>query len=149
MPNKCGLMITIAVAGIMLSACSGTRPAHIGIQPGGKLLPCPDTPNCVTSFAPVEDKIHYVEPFAADDAAWQRLRRILTDMPRIKIIKQDENYLKAEATTRIWRFVDDLEFLYRPEYSLIHVRSASRIGRSDFGVNRKRIEQIRRQIGER
>lgn len=148
MPPKCSLMITIAVAGMLLSACSGTRPTHIGIQPGGKLAPCPDTPNCVTSFASEDDKRHYIEPIQSDEQKWRKLPRLLAETPRIAIIEQDENYLKAEATTRIWRFVDDLEFLYDPAQSLIHVRSASRIGRSDFGVNRKRIEQIRKQFDD-
>ncbi len=146
MPKKCSIMLAIAV--VLMSGCSGTRPTHIGIQPGGKLAACPDTPNCVTSFASVDDKRHYIEPIEADADKWRKLPRILAETPRITVMEQDENYLKAEATTRIWRFVDDLEFLYDPTQSLIHVRSASRIGRSDFGVNRKRIEQIRKQLDD-
>lgn len=148
MSGKYGIMITLAVAGLMLTACSGTRPTHLGIQNSGELAPCPDTPNCVSSFAAPEDTRHYIAPLEAGEAQWKQLARILVRTPRIRIIEQDEHYLRAEATTRIMRFVDDLEFLYQPEASVIHVRSASRIGRYDFGVNRKRIENLREQLTE-
>lgn len=146
MSGKYGIMITITVTGLLLTACSGTRPTHLGIQDSGELAPCPDTPNCVSSFASPEDTRHYIAPFEAEEAQWKQLARILVRTPRIQIIEQDQHYIRAEATTRIMRFVDDLEFLYQPEASAIYVRSASRIGRYDFGVNRKRIEHLREQL---
>lgn len=139
-------IITVAVAGLLFSACSGTRPGHLGIQGDGRLAPCPNTPNCVSSFAAKDDSRHYIAPIDADEGTWQQLEQVLEATPRIEIITRDEHYLRAAATTRILRFVDDLEFLYQPAHSRIDVRSASRIGRSDFGVNRKRIERIREQL---
>ncbi len=146
MPQKYLPIITIVTMGFMIASCSGTPPTSFGTQPDGKLAPCPDTPNCVSSFASPEDETHYIPPIQADEKKWNKLPRILTDTPRIKVTNQSEYYLKAEATTRILRFVDDLEFLYHPNQALIHIRSASRIGRSDLGVNRKRIERIREQL---
>lgn len=140
------MLFAFIAAGLMLSACSGSRPANLGIYPNGEFAPCPGTPNCVSSFAPSDNDRHYIEPINASDSKWQELARILESMPRIEIIERDGPYLRAEATTRILRFVDDLEFLYQPEQSIINIRSASRIGRYDFGVNRKRIENIRDQL---
>lgn len=139
-------LITIAVAGFLFSACSGTRPGNLGIQGDGRLAPCPNTPNCVSSVAAKDDTRHYIAPIDADEGTWQKLEQVLEATPRIEIIARDERYLRAAATTRILRFVDDLEFLYQPAHSRIDVRSASRIGRSDFGVNRKRIERIREHL---
>ncbi len=142
-------LIVLVVSGVLLSACSGTRPPHIGLQHDGRLAPCPDSPNCVSSFAPADDPRHAIAPIPADDDAWQRLPAVLTDMPRIRVTRQEENYLAAEATSLIWRFVDDLEFLYDREHARIHVRSASRVGHSDFGVNRKRVERVRKLLNSK
>ncbi len=72
-----------------------------------------------------------------------RLKKVILSKPRTSIIEEKPNYLRAEFTSRIFRFVDDVEFLFDDSLKYIHVRSASRIGRSDLGVNRKRIEEIR------
>jgi uncharacterized protein (DUF1499 family) len=139
-------LIAFMAAGFFLTACSGTRPTTLGIQGNGQFAPCPATPNCVSSFAPADDKMHYIEPLPAAGDQWRELSRTLDRTPRIAIIAQDGPYIRAEATTRLMRFVDDLEFLYHPEQSIIHVRSASRIGRYDFGANRRRIERLRTQL---
>jgi uncharacterized protein (DUF1499 family) len=76
-------------------------------------------------------------------AAWLRLEKIVAALPRTRITHKTEHYLRAEATSRLLGFVDDVEFLLYPTANVIHVRSASRLGYSDFGVNRQRIEQIR------
>jgi len=147
MLQKQKIMFTLVSVGFLLAACSGSRPTDLGIQDAGTLAPCPDKPNCVSSFASPDDA-HFIAPIKAGEKEWQRLPRILADMPRITITEQKERYLRAEAKTLIMRFVDDLEFLYYPEESLIHIRSASRIGYSDFGVNRKRIERLREKIAD-
>jgi uncharacterized protein (DUF1499 family) len=81
----------------------------------------------------------------SEDAAgsWKRLQQIIAGLPRTRIISVDERYLHVEMTSAFFRFVDDVEFLLDPEAGVIHVRSASRLGYSDLGVNRKRIEGIR------
>jgi len=110
-----------------------------------RLAPCPRNPNCVSTQAPEGsskrmDPISYTGPLAQ---ARERLLRVLRDHPRTRIVKEEPDYLKAECRSRIFRFTDDVEFLFDDGAKRIHFRSASRIGRKDFGVNRERMEQIR------
>ncbi len=105
---------------------------------------CPDKPNCVSSQA--QDPAHSIEPFTYSDSAQEALYRLKTALAteqRLTVITEQGNYLHAEARSMVFRFVDDVEFLFDPGHKLIHVRSASRSGYSDFGVNRRRIERIR------
>lgn len=111
------------------------------------LKACPSSPNCVSSQ--VDDKEHFIEPIKTTGSALvvkNALLDILKALPRTTITHAEGNYIRAEFTSRIFRFVDDVEFLIMetpPDEGLIHVRSASRVGYSDFGVNRKRVESIR------
>lgn len=129
----------------VLTGCSGSMP-KLGIN-NGQLMPCPKTPNCVSTQA--TDEKHFIEPiiFAGTlEEAKNRLLNILKAWNRTKILIIQENYIRAEFKSKIFRFVDDAEFYFLPEKSetvTIHIRSASRVGYSDLGVNRKRIEQIR------
>ncbi len=110
----------------------------------GRLAPCPNKPNCVSSQA--EDGEQRVEPLAftgSPEDVIDRLRRIVVDMPRTRIVSADERYLHAEFRSRIFRFTDDVELLVDPEAGVVHVRSASRTGYSDLGANRKRVEALR------
>ena len=111
---------------------------------GGAFAPCPDKPNCVSSLAPDAD--HRVEPLAlAGDpaAAWSALRAAVAAMPRTVIVEERLGYLHAECTSRIFRFVDDLELRQSEAGDRADVRSASRVGRGDMGVNRDRVEALR------
>lgn len=121
----------------LLTACAGEPPENIG-NLGGRLADCPDSPNCVCSFE--ERESHYVEPL---NASLAEIQRVLMSLPRARIIASDGNYLYAEFTSRIMGFVDDVEFLYDADAGITHVRSASRVGYSDMGVNRERVEAIR------
>jgi uncharacterized protein (DUF1499 family) len=128
---------------VLLIGCSGTRPDVLGVR-DRKLLPCPSSPNCVSSQAP--DEGHRIAPIpytGPERDAWSRLIDIITTLPRTKVITDSGTYLHVEFTSLIFRFVDDVEFLADDAAKVIHVRSASRVGRSDFGVNRRRIETIR------
>ena len=110
------------------------------------LAPCPDSPNCVSSLAPDSDREHYIAPFSFSGdpaAAWQRLRTAVLAEKRVTIVQERKGYLHAEMRSLIFRFVDDVEFSLAADADLINVRSASRMGYSDFGVNRKRVERIR------
>lgn len=130
---------------LLISFCSGTKPTDLGIR-DNQLKPCPKSPNCVSSYAPKEDKIHYIEPITYTSSMQEemsRLKRVILSKPRTEIIEEKPNYLRVEFTSLIFRFVDDVEFLLDDSLKLIHLRSASRIGYSDLGVNRKRIEEIR------
>jgi uncharacterized protein (DUF1499 family) len=116
---------------------------------GGPLKACPESPNCVTSQA--AGRQHAVAPFVYAgnrDTARARLMKVLAGMKRMKIVAEREDYLHAEATSLIFRFVDDVEFYFPADERIIHVRSASRKGYSDLGVNRKRVEEIRRRFNE-
>ena len=130
---------------IMLIGCSGTKP-DLGLK-NGELMPCPKTPNCVNSQA--ADEEHYIKPIqftGTMEEAKGRLLQILESEKRTKILAVDENYIRVEFTSALFRFVDDVEFYFPNKQDgerVIHIRSASRVGYSDLGVNRKRIEQIR------
>ena len=77
-----------------------------------------------------------------------RLRRILESMSRVRVTVATDTYLHAEFTSLLFRFVDDLELLVDDEAGVVHVRSATRIGASDLGANRRRVENLRRRLGE-
>jgi uncharacterized protein (DUF1499 family) len=114
----------------------------------GRLAVCPAGPNCVSSFA--TDDEHAVAPLkvsgATSDAIRGKLKVALARLPRMKIVDDRGNYLHVEARTAILRFVDDLELLIEPELGLVQVRSASRLGVSDLGANRRRVEALRAEL---
>jgi uncharacterized protein (DUF1499 family) len=119
------------------------RPAGLGAT-GDRLGPMPTTPNAVGSQT--DDPDYRIAPleFVGDPtAAWGRLREVVERQPRTTIISVNDRYLHAECRSQLFRFTDDLEFLLHPEARRIDVRSASRVGHSDLGVNRARVEAIR------
>jgi uncharacterized protein (DUF1499 family) len=120
------------------------RPTNLGAK-AGRLAPCKSTPNCVSSQADPADREHYIAPIAFR-GRMEGLRRAVESMPRSTVIAADRNYLYAEYRTPLMRYVDDLELYYDERAGLVHVRSASRLGRRDFGVNRKRVEELRSLI---
>ncbi len=128
---------------------AGTPPTTLGAN-DGRLAPCKRSPNCVSSQADrSSDAGHFIAPLAfrgSADAAWAALREIVRHTERARIVREQPGYLQAEFTSRVLGFVDDVEFLLEPPAHVIHVRSASRLGYRDFGVNRERVEAIRRQL---
>lgn len=121
-------------------------PAELGVI-NQKLSPCPTSPNCVCSQSESQD--HYIEPIpclGSDSQVQQRLLKILSRMHGFQIIKQEEDYLHVIFRSLCFRFVDDVEFWIDSRQNVIQVRSASRVGHTDFDVNRKRIEVIRQQF---
>jgi uncharacterized protein (DUF1499 family) len=137
-------LLTGGVGGLALLSLLARRPANLGVR-GGRLAPCPDTPNCVCTQA--ADDAHRIEPLAHDgtpEEAMTRLKAALSALPRTRIVTETPDYLHAESTSLLFRFVDDVEFLLDRERKVIHFRSASRVGRSDLGVNRRRMEALRR-----
>ena len=115
----------------------------------GRLSPCPDMPNCVCSQH-AEDADHHIAPFETGGdpaAAWGKLQVLLGDTPRVELLKQEPTYLQTRFKTAIFRFEDDVEFLLDADAGVIHVRSASRLGHSDLGKNRKRVEALREKLG--
>ena len=120
---------------------SGKRPTNLGVK-NGKLAPCPGTPNCVNSQS--SDAQSKIDPLPAKPIS--ELKKVIEKMERTTIIEETDNYLYAEFQTPLMGFVDDVEFYLDPNENVIHVRSASRLGKSDLGVNRKRVEEIRAKL---
>jgi len=128
---------------------AGLRP-DTAIDRAGLLTPCPSTPNCVSSQSPEGDE-HYIAPLAflgEETEARSQLKTLLQNWPGAKIVEESDRYLSAEFTSRWMGFVDDVEFVLSDRKHQIDVRSASRQGESDLGVNRKRIESLRSRLQE-
>ena len=122
---------------------SGTTPNNLGVEQN-HLSQCPSTPNCVVSQT--DDGEHFIEPLSYNidrQKAYDSLVKVLSVVPNTEIVAQTDNYIRTESTSKIMGFVDDAEFYFPTEEKVIHWRSASRLGESDLGVNRRRLEQIR------
>ncbi len=140
-----GALALFAVAlPFTLGAVSGCQAPQVGLTTEGALTPCPDRPNCVSSQEQRDS--HQINPiaFSGDPAAaWDRLHETIRAFPRTTIVSESDNYLHVVCRSFLFRFADDVEFLLDGANSVIHVRSASRVGYSDLGANRKRIEKLR------
>jgi uncharacterized protein (DUF1499 family) len=108
-----------------------------------RLAPCPNRPNCVSSLARGKQYVRPIALAGAREEAIIAIRSVLSAMPRVRIVEQTPRYLHAECCSRVFGFVDDLEVLLDIDSGTVHVRSASRVGYSDFGVNRCRAEMLR------
>ncbi len=146
-------LVLVAIAAGQMGFLQGNAPSDLGVN-GGRLQRPSGTPNSVTSQAdlfdahPMRDYAR-IAPLPASGTAQAsigRLRAVIERMPGASVIEQRDDYLYARFETKLLRFVDDAEFWYDPAAQAIQVRSASRLGRKDFGVNRARIEAIRAQL---
>lgn len=128
-----------------LVSCAGETPKNLGVKEG-RLAACPSSPNCVASQAIGQGQ--RIEPlgFSGDpDSTFARLKGLLLLRSDTTLVEGDERYLRVEFRTRLG-FVDDGEFLLDRERRLIHLRSAARLGYSDLGKNRSRLEEVRREF---
>jgi uncharacterized protein (DUF1499 family) len=150
------LLVAGALAGLALHVATATgdtvfswkRPGYLGVK-DGKLASCRERLNCVSSQADPADAQRYIAPIAFKGgalAAMAAARKAIESMERSTIIRHEGNYLYAEFRSKLLRFVDDLELTYDEKAGVLHVRSASRLGRRDFGVNRARVEALRVRI---
>jgi uncharacterized protein (DUF1499 family) len=143
------LIAAAALAGSALSlrflVCAlSPRPRNLGIA-NGRLAGCPASPNCVSTRA--GDPQHAIAPLSFADSpaeAFERLRSVVASLPGAKLISAGDDYLHFEFTSRLMGYIDDVEFQLDSERQEIHFRSASRLGYGDLGVNRRRMESIRR-----
>jgi uncharacterized protein (DUF1499 family) len=119
------------------------RPTNLGAT-NGRLAPCRRTPNCVSSQADPSDREHYIAPLRA---SMEDVKKAVGSLPRTRIVLAHPDYLYAEFRSRLLGFVDDVEFFF--DGAVVQVRSASRLGRRDFGVNRARIERLRKMLTPR
>ena len=134
----------LATDGSIAAMFNWRRPTNLGVK-DGRLAPCKPSPNCVSSQADPSDREHYIAPLAFRGSV-QELRRAVESMARARVIRAERNYLYAEFRTKLMRYVDDVELYHDEKQGLVHVRSASRLGRRDFGVNRNRVEALRALI---
>ncbi len=150
--RKIVIISVVMVVGLaMLSFFSPDAPS-LGVS-NGQLTPCPGSPNCVSSMVKSEDFAMEPIPFPdAIDSAAEALSKvkqvIAAEFPRATLTQEDDNYLRYEFQSFVFRFVDDVEFLAVPDERLIQFRSASRVGKSDLGINRKRMEKIRQLLAK-
>jgi uncharacterized protein (DUF1499 family) len=151
-----GLVLTGVIAGLTLHTAltkgdtvfAGKRPTNLGVT-DGRLAPPKKSPNCVASQADPSDAEHYIAPLkfsGSPDEAIAVLRRIVEGAERTLVVRHEGAYLYAEYQSKLMGFVDDVEFYASAKDGVVHVRSASRLGRRDFGVNRQRIESIRERF---
>ena len=120
---------------------TGERPSDLGVK-DGKLKACPGTPNCVNSQS--DDPQSKIEPLPTTSIA--EIKGVVEGMEKTTIIEETDNYLYAEFQSKLMGYVDDVEFYVDRDANVTHVRSASRLGKSDLGVNRKRVEEIRSKL---
>jgi uncharacterized protein (DUF1499 family) len=144
------LMLTLPVAMVAILRLINARSAgtaDLGVR-DGHLAPCGDQPNCVGSQG--TDPGHQIEPLHIKGTMKEARRQVLdllTSLPRTRLVTQRPDYLHVEFKSFVFGFVDDVEFQFVEGGNIIHVRSASRLGHSDLGVNRRRVEMIRRRLG--
>ena len=155
----CVLLALLALAGALaaieffggqpMGIFSGSRPANLGFNTG-KFAPPSWMPNCVSSTMDKSDEKHFIAPIThtgSGSDAWKILLGIVKSNPRVNVVNETANYLYAEFKSAGMGYVDDVEFALDDKTGLIQVRSASRLGIRDLGVNRARVEAIRVQLG--
>ena len=154
------LFVIVAVLAVLLVAAGrlgwlqGTPPSDLGVH-AGRLKPPSSTPNSVSSQAalyPDHPQRDYADipPFTVQSdgpATLARIKAVISEMPGARVMTSEGDYLYAQFTTPLLQFVDDVEFWFDPAANVIHVRSASRVGRGDLGENRRRVEEIRLRLG--
>ena len=142
-----GPLLLLSAGGLALLSWLSTAPSLGPIA--GRLQPCPTTANCVCSEDPAEPS--HLDPILCTGSATPmtelaRLKQLVFARPRMRLLEEGSGYLRFEATSALFRFKDDLEFLADDSAKVIHVRSGSRVGQSDLGTNRRRVEAIRQQF---
>ena len=135
-------MLRAAAAAVLLAVPALGAPTVLTV--------CPKAPHCVSSMD--KDPRHAVAAlaFTGDPAAaWSRLKEALASLPRTSVVEETPGYIHAVCVSMLLRFKDDLEFLLVPESSRIELRSSSRVGYADMGVNRRRVERLRKEFRRR
>lgn len=141
--HRLAMISLIAVIGLFILSMTASRPTNLGVN-GGRLAKCPPSPNCVSTQAERTEQRMPAISFECDpDEMLARIKdTVKSEFPRATLVSEFDHYLHFEFTSRIFRFVDDVEFYVDDKTSEVHFRSASRVGHSDMGTNRKRMKQI-------
>ena len=138
--------ILFIVGLVALSGC--TAQMRIGVSKG-QFLPCPPTPNCVSSQSDITDTEHYEAPLPYTIGSKNVIpivAKLVSEGPRSEIMTQTDRYIHATYKSAIFRFVDDVEFLVDPKTKNLHIRSLARMGTGDMGVNRRRVRSIKDKL---
>jgi uncharacterized protein (DUF1499 family) len=147
-----GVLALIVIGGLIaLNRTQGGRSVGSPGLAEGDLAPCPESPNCVSTRAPAEDTRHAADPIPVSGTPEEiiaAIAAVVEAQPRMEIVERGERYLRATATSALFRFVDDVDFLVDPGASVVHMRSASRVGEGDMGVNRRRYELFHAAVAE-
>jgi uncharacterized protein (DUF1499 family) len=134
----------LILSNLFFLSCKDKPAKGLGLTHSNTFHPCPKSQNCVSSFEDPNDETHYIKPikyFLPKETTIKKIRKIIQDNPRAKIVESSDIYIRAEYTSSIFSFVDDIQ-LYFGAKNIIHVKSASRVGFSDFGKNRERVREI-------
>jgi uncharacterized protein (DUF1499 family) len=150
MPLLLLLLVNLFTRFVLIPMASPV-PDSIGLQQNGQLSGCPTNNNCVSSSTSMADLVHYTIPMNFDGSvedARQQVTQLLRSYPLVTVLTSEGNYIHAEFRTMFWGFIDDLELYFNQSSGLIYVRSASRLGGNDFGLNRQRVENLRRDLAD-
>lgn len=154
-PRSYRPVMTVSIASLVLllaaSACQAASVDSTLDPASGRFAPCPESPNCISSQADPTDETHYMAPLPYTGtvaATKQKLLALIEALPRTTIVEERDNYLHVEFRSLIFRFVDDVEFYIDEAAGVVHFRSASRLGYSDMGVNRKRMTEITEKFAQ-
>lgn len=150
--RKILIISVVMVMGMAMLSFFGPAAPELGVS-GGQLSECPGSPNCVSSMTKLEnfvmEPIPFSDPAGSSAEELNKLKQtIANEFPRATLIAQQDDYLRYEFRTFVFRFVDDVEFLAVPQERLIHFRSASRVGQSDLGLNRNRMTKIKQLLAK-
>lgn len=142
-----GIQNTVLIAVLLMATFAhGATEAKLQVQ-DDRLSPCPSRPNCVATLDDSDN--HAIAPYRYEktlDEAKAVLKQVFKELSRTRLVQEEEVYLHYEVRSFLFRFVDDVEILFDDASKTIHFRSASRVGYSDFGVNRRRMEEVRRLV---
>jgi len=133
----------LVIGAPLILMCCATAPDGLRVDTSGRLQPCPSSPNCVSTRAADPAQQMAPLPYRVDrSTSRQLILSVVGAMPRTTIVTAADHYLHVEFRSRLFRFVDDVEFQFDDEAAAIHFRSAARTGHSDMGVNRQRMTAI-------
>jgi len=142
------LILLVAIGARIAIPFLGPQPDTLGVI-DGQFAPCPDSPNCVNSFD--NDEEHAIDPISISgsvETVQAALLQVIHNLPRTEVITSEPTYVHVVSRSRIMGYLDDAEFMIDADAALIHVRSASRLGHSDMGVNRAFIEEVRAMMNK-
>ena len=141
-----GAVAGITICAVQSAGCGAPPPPTLRVE-GGDLAPCPASPNCVHTGHRHPDGTLPLYLTAEGESNWDSVRTVVEAMPRVTVVSASEGYLHAEERSRLFRFIDDMELLVAEDRELV-VRSASRLGQGDLGVNGRRVDRLRSMLAE-